>query len=319
MYKTKQRADDDAILDVIAVVSNPAEFSRRYELFDQFCARMALQKNVRLTTVELQQRARPFCTNAKIKLTSKHEVWHKENLINVAVQHLPADWEYMAWVDADIIFQNEAWALDTINQLQTYSIVQMFSHAIDLGPKGETLQVHTGFAYQHCQGAPYPRPGYPATFWHPGYAWAMRRKMYDDLGGLLDFPILGSADHHMALAFIEKVAISLNHRLHANYLLLCKIFEERCKMHLKQNIGYVPGTILHCFHGDKKDRQYQSRWSILVDHQFDPLRDIKKDSLGLWQLEDNKPGLRDALRRYFRQRNEDSMDIKQSYPFCKSI
>ena len=319
MYKVKQRADDNAVLDVIAVVSNPAQFSRRYELFNEFCARLATQKNVRLTTIELQQRARPFCTDAKIKVSSKHELWHKENLINVAVQQLPADWEYMAWVDADIIFQNESWALDTINQLQTYSIVQLFTHAVDLGPRGETLQVHTGFAYQFCQGTQYPKPGYPATFWHPGYAWAMRRGMYDALGGLMDFPILGSADHHMALAFIEKVSLSLNHRLHPNYKTLVTIFEERCKMHLKQNIGYVPGTILHCFHGNKADRRYQSRWAILVDNQFDPLRDIKKDSMGLWQLEDNKPALRDALRLYFRVRNEDAVDLNQSYTYVKRV
>ena len=40
---------------------------------------------------------------------------------------------------------------------------------------------------------------------------------------LLDFAILGSADNHMALAFIGSVDLSLNKKLHANYKLLCKL------------------------------------------------------------------------------------------------
>jgi flagellar basal body-associated protein FliL len=37
--------------------------------------------------------------------------------------------------------------------------------------------------------------------------------------------------------------------------------------------------------------------------------DLKRDCQGLFQLEDNKIELRDAIRRYFRQRNEDSIDL----------
>lgn len=306
-----------SVLDVVAVISNPARFSRRYQLFMEFCARMRATPRVRLFTVELQQRARPFATNADLKLRTKHEIWHKENLINVAVTHLPPDWQYVAWIDADLEFQNPRWVDDTLEELQTYSVLQLFSHAIDLGPNGETLQVHTGFAYQYMLGKTWRPAGY-GVFWHPGYAWACRKSAYNAMGGLIDFAILGSADYHMALAFIGLVDYSLNHKIHPNYKKLVKIFEQRCEKHIRRNLGAICGTILHHWHGDKKNRQYQSRWEILVSTAFDPLVDIKKDCSALWQLEPEKIALRDKIRRYFRRRNEDSIDINQNYAFTKT-
>lgn len=303
-------------LDVVAVISNPGRFKRRYQLFQEFCERMRKEPRVRLTTVELQQRGRPFQTNATIKLRTVSELWYKENLINIAVQHLPHDWEYVAWIDADVEFQNKRWVHETIERLQTNHIVQLFSHAVDLGYRNETLQVHTGFAYQYVNGETY-RGGKYGLFWHPGYAWACRRSAYDAIGGLLEFAILGSADTHMALAFIGLVERSLNHQLHKNYKELCRIFQERCEKHIKRRIGYVHGTLLHHFHSDKKNRKYCERWKILTDNKFDPLRDIKKDSNNVWQLEDDRIELRDQIKRYFRQRNEDSIDHNQEYPFVK--
>jgi hypothetical protein len=306
----------DAILYVISVISNPAKFHTRYRLFNEFCDRIKKEKNVVLLTVELQQGARPFQTNADIKLRTEHELWYKENLINIGVQHLPKDWEYMAWVDADIEFQNKNWVQDTIDQLQTYKVVQLFSHAIDLGIKHETLHVHTGFGYQYVNGETW-KPAKYGNFWHPGYAWAITRNAYDDIGGLMDFSILGSGDNHMSLAFIGMVDKSLNFNLNRNYKLLAKIFQDRCEKYIKRNIGFVHGTILHHFHGNKVDRKYQDRWKILIDNNFDPLVDLKKDSNNLWKLEDTKFKLRDAIIMYFRQRNEDSVDMQCDYKYVK--
>ncbi len=261
-----------AKLDVIAVISNPARFDKRYKLFTEFCERMEREPEVRLLKVELQQRSRCFVTDAQVQLVSKDEIWYKENLINIGVQNLPKDWEYMAWIDADIEFQNKNWAQETIEQLQTYDIVQLFSHAIDLGPRGETMIVHTGFSYLHVNGEPMNNylPNSPYKNGHTGYAWACRKSAYNKIGGLMDFPILGSADAHMAMAFIGKVERTLHPKLNKNYKELCKIFEERCVRHLKYNIGYVNGTIIHNFHGNKADRQYATRWQILLEHNFDP-------------------------------------------------
>ena len=304
-------------LYVIAVVSNPAQFERRYQLFNDFCERMKKEEQVELITVELQQSSRPFVTKSKIKLRTEHELWFKENLINIAVRHLPPDWEYMAWIDSDLEFQNKNWARETIEQLQTYKVVQLFTHCIDLGIKQETLQVHTGMMYAYCNGEIYNPPSKYGNYFHVGYCWAMTKEAYNNIGGLLEFPILGSADNHMALALIGIVDQSLNKNLHENYKLLCHIFQDRCKRYIKKNVGYVHGTILHHFHGNKVDRKYQSRWNILVDNKFDPLVDIIKDCNGLWQLDNQKIKLRDDIIRYFRERNEDCNVMPCEYKYVK--
>jgi hypothetical protein len=89
MICSHKKTTSSSILYVIAVISNPARFARRYELFIEFCERMKDEKYVTLITVELQQGCRDFVTNSTIKLRTEHEIWYKENLINIAVTHLP--------------------------------------------------------------------------------------------------------------------------------------------------------------------------------------------------------------------------------------
>lgn len=312
MFQCKSVADC-AVLDVIAVISNPHRYKRRYQLFEEFCVRMKREPKVRLTTVELQQRGMPFQTSADIKLRTDHILWLKECLMNVAVNHLPPDWEYVAWIDADVEFVNKDWVADTINQLQIYSVVQLWSHATDLGPNGEILQVHSSFMYNYMHKTHY-NPCY-GNYWHPGYAWACRRSAYNNFGGFIEFSILGSADLHMASAFVGRAKSTIPKGLHPNYTKLIEIFEARCEKYIKRNVGYVNGTVLHYFHGDKKNRKYWERWNILRRNDYDPLADIKKDDNQLLQLESDKIQLRDDLREYFRGRNEDSIDMLQHYQF----
>ncbi len=315
-YRHK-KLSHEAVLDVVAVVSNPAKFSKRYQLFEEFVARMKATPRVRLTTIELQQRARPFATSADIKLRTKEELWYKENLINIAVRSLPPDWEYVAWIDADIQFLNSDWVADTIDQLQVYSVVQMWTHAIDLGPHGEILQVHTGFMYQYVKKHKFSKSY--GNYWHPGYAWACRRSAYNAMGGLMEFPVLGSADHHMAFALIGRSgpSVGIPKEVHENYFKLLKIFQERCERSIRRNVGYVRGSIAHFFHGDKVNRKYWARWQILIRNDYDPLCDISKDEHGLLMLNPEKIQLRDDIRVYFRERNEDSCDLLQDYKYTK--
>jgi hypothetical protein len=134
---------------VISVLSNPVRYESRYKLYKRFEEEM-LQAGVNFWTCEIAFGDRPHRftqTNDPfdIQLRTFHELWFKENQINLAIQRLPCDWEYVAWVDADITFQRADWVEETIHQLQHYQVVQMFGHAIDLGPNQEVLQVHQGF------------------------------------------------------------------------------------------------------------------------------------------------------------------------------
>lgn len=272
-----------------------------------------------LWTAEIAYGDRPFEVTEThdpydVQLRSNTELFHKENALNLIVQRLPNDWEYVAWIDADVEPATEngstKWLQDTVERLQTYKVVQMFQQAIDIGPDGETMAVQQGFAWSYLSGRIMQRN---YSHWHPGFAWAMRRDAWDSLGGLIDYAILGSADNHMAYSLIGKLHNGGYHpNLGSRYVDQLDTWEEQAERYVRRNIGYTNGTILHHWHGKKKNRQYADRNKILIDLKFDPARDLKRDWQGLWQLADHGDirsiELRDAIRGYFRNRREDSID-----------
>jgi len=311
-HRHKPMSDHSAGLWVVAVVNNPVRYRSRYNLFKNFRQQME-KAGVNLLVVETALGHRPFeCTSSDnprdVQLRAKSEIWHKENMINIGISRLPSDWKYLAWIDADVEFVRPDWAEETVHQLQHHKIIQMWQSAIDLGPTGEALQTHQGFVYSWRDGAPKDGAYYS---WHPGFAWAARRSIVEDLGGLIDWAILGAGDHHMARAMIHEVKGNVPVSMHANYHRLVGEWQERCKRYLKQDIGFMPGTLFHHFHGKKKDRKYWDRWKILTNNHYDPLTDIKKNAQGVYELEvhdERQILLRDQIRAYFRQRNEDSID-----------
>jgi hypothetical protein len=305
---------------VLSVVSNPTRYKSRFSLkknFDEYMqGELAGDPNVVHFTVEtafgdrfheVTDRSNPH----HIQLRTTHELWIKENMLNVAMQHAVRQYpnlEYFYWIDADIEFHRKDWVEETWHALQHHPFVQMFSDCIDLGPNGEIIQTHKGFVWCYDTGQPFKSKYGP--FWHPGFAWAARREAINKLGGLLDMGILGAGDHHMALALIGKAQWSMPGKIHPNYAKQVLRWQSLAEQYIRGNIGYIPGTIFHFFHGKKKDRKYQERWSILEQHQFDPEVDIIKDAQGLWQFTGNKPAFEWDMRHYFRQRNEDSTDCE---------
>jgi hypothetical protein len=301
-----------AQLHVVTAISNPCRYKSRYALYRAFAARMAAA-GVTLWTVEAAFGDREHAVTSAddahhIQVRIHDEYWHKESLLNHGIARLPMDWQYVAWIDADVEFVRDDWATETLHALQHYDVVQPWSHADDLGPHRERIESHTSFCFCHLKGHSYEQGRKYGPFWHPGFAWAARRRAIEGLGGLLDWPILGAADHHMALALVGNVGASAAGGLHPSYYRNLHIYQDRAEAHVRRNIGYVPGLLLHHWHGKKANRQYQERWSILQKHQFDPDTDLKRDSRGLYQLTNRKIGLRDDLRAYFRARNEDSVD-----------
>ena len=305
---------DAALLHVVAVVANPIRWQSRIRLYREFEQHM-LDSGVRLTTVECAygDRSYELAANPHIRhvpVRSKTLVWNKECMINRGIAHLPADWKYVAWIDADVIFRKANWAVETIHALQLYDVVQPWSDCYDLGPADEHLQTHRSFCRLYKEGKPITPSGAAGyEFAHPGYAWAATRPALECLGGLLDTAALGAADHHMALALIGRAGESLPGAIHPNYRRTVMRWQERAMQHACGNIGYVPGSIEHRWHGSKDLRKYVDRWSILLKHGYDPLEDLKRNTSGLLELAGNKPALHRDIEAYFRQRNEDAVTL----------
>ena len=299
----------DDVLHVVCVISNPAMFASRYILAKQFLYRLQFESNIRVYVVELSYgKQQYYITDAKnprhLQIRGEHALWHKENMVNIGVKKLlPKDWKAMAWIDMDVEFENNTWALDTLKILNGHrDIVQLYSHCIDMDKDESAMNVFSSFGFQYDKKQKYCIN--VKNFWHPGYAWAITRKAYDRIGGLYEYGILGSGDYIMALSIINnglKGITSLSTDEYKNTILE---FQRKMKT---LRLGYVPGVIRHFYHGKKSDRKYTERWQILADNDYAPNRHITRNADGLLIPSAKCPQeLLVKIKEYFYQRNEDN-------------
>lgn len=306
---------NDSTLHVIGVVSNFSRFHSRYRLFRKWKEEMENTPNVKLYIVEtafgdrhheITEEGNP----CHLQLRTNSEAWVKESMVNLGVKRLlPLDWRYVAWIDGDVHFRNPGWALETIHQLQHFSVVQPWSDCVDLGPHGEILQHFKSFGWAHQRRLPkqkHPSQKY-LTYAHTGYAVACTRSFWENVGGLPPFCILGSGDHHLAFGCIGEIKDTIHGKMSQSFHR--KLFEwERTAIQITHGeVGFVPGRIEHFFHGAKKRRKYRERWEILYSNGYDPDKHLMYDHQGLVQLIGH-PKLEQDIHMYNLERLEDSTD-----------
>ena len=276
---------------------------------------------------------RPRAIDVRVRNSSW--VWLKENLWNVGAAHLPADARYVLFADADVQFLNRNVVTETIHALQTHPVVQPWETCADLGPDGQIMAVHRSFGWCAARGWEWkpvrvptdgrrrrkhdgayeyvcrPDDDGPAGFgnpWHPGFALAFRREVLDRLP-LLDVGALGAGDHHMCTAMIGKADLSLPGGIGDGYRRRVLAWQAAAARWIRGDLGFVPGSIVHYFHGPKRARRYLGRWKVLVDNAFDPDVHLLRNAFGVLELDPDAPtGLRDGMREYFTARNEDSVE-----------
>lgn len=327
---------------VITVISNPKRYKRRYELYWHF-KEMVEDAGVKLITVEQAFGHRPFMVTDPsnpfhVQVRTIEELWHKENMINLGThraRQIDPKAREVAWVDADCFPVTPAinWFEETWHALQHYEFVQMWEYLINFGPQnqpvsgpqmsfmktyaanghevpiGKTVKQTTLGIGWEPQAKDY---GQMIGLGRPGLAWAANIDALDKVGGLIDFCIVGSGDWHMAHGLVGAMnqgGWEFKMSRYAEKLLEWQIKAERW---IKRDVGYVPVTVGHSWHGNKEDRQYGTRGGILVGNGFNPDTDVKYDSYGLLQLETHEPRqikMRDQIRSYFGARNEDSIDV----------
>lgn len=254
-----------------------------------------------------------------VEVEGAHVFWQRERLLNLALRQLPPDCEYVAWIDADVVFLSDDWPARAANALQDKDLIQLFSHLHD---------------------APQPvRPGTPATLpdaadlptrtslvkflsenpamvakvfrvcglsldhgYSPGHAWAMRSSAIRDCG-FFDTLILGSADKALAAAAYgrqEDVRSAL--RLCGRHLAAYLDWAQHFQRTVQAKIGHIDGAILHLFHGKLSNRMYDSRYSKLERFDVDPVRDLRLNGQGVWEWKSVSRELNDFLGGYFRSR-----------------
>lgn len=308
-FQAKKADSSESLLYVITSVYSPHGQGRRSQLAQDFIERMeALEEEgqpVALYVVEvvydnqdLLLRLKNDHRHLKLNLPSSVLMWSKENLLNFATRHLPRDWQYMAWIDADIEFLDAEWATKTIKMFQTRNldVIQLFSTAVmQSTPRGPPYLIRKGIVACKQEGIIEER--------HPGFAWAITRKAFRQMKGLLDVAIVGGGDHIMATCWLGE----------KNYLLyysqglpsLRQMFLNFYDRVQGFNVSYLDTVVLHYYHGTRKNRLYSKRIEILRKHQFDPFDQLSRESTGLLFPSPRFPrGLARDLDLFFERRKE---------------
>ena len=306
----------DEKLHMVICVSNAVQYASRYILAKKFIKRIEEEeKNVILYIVELaydlpNKKPQEFYVTdinnrRHLQLRTSVPLWHKENLLNICIQKLlPKNWKAVCWADADIIFDDPNFAINTLKILNgCRDIVQNFSHCIDMDQHKNAMNIFSGFGYQYTHKKPYNFISNPQNQYHPGFVWSCTRTAYDKMKGLFEYGILGSGDHHMCLAWIHNGIKSVNKNATDDYKNAVFEYQQRCN---GLKIGYVPGIISHEFHGKKSNRFYNERWNILINNKYAPSIHVTKNKDGLLIPSDQCPQeLLTQIYNYFSIRKED--------------
>ncbi len=272
------------------------------------------QSGLNFLTVECAFGDRPFDLQPGphlFQIRGRDVMWQKERLLNLAIARLPNDCRKVAWLDADVLFERPDWAVETARLLDRYPVVQLFDRAIRL-PRGRDYYDGTGDVWDSFGAVYRKRPqvllrGDFAAHGHTGFAWAARRDLLAEYG-LYDACIAGSGDHMMAHALcgdwtsrcIQRIIGANNkHRdFFANWAV--RLYRD-----VRARLGYVPGAVLHLWHGDVNHRRYVNRNQELAGFAFDPAVDLRPGTNGCWEWNSSKPALHRWACNYFSQRFED--------------
>jgi len=171
------------------------------------------------------------------------------------------------------------------------------------------MNIHTSAGFQYEKHKMMITSG--INFSHPGYAWAISRDFYDSVADpqtgnfLYEHAILGSGDNVFLHALFDMVLKSITNKSTEDYKTSVTNYQSRIQ-NANVKFGYVPGVIIHNFHGSKINRQYCERWKILVKYDFSPTTYLQYDQDGILIPSDKFPeGLKQDIMKYFAIRNED--------------
>jgi len=248
----------------------------------------------------------------KYKLDSPF--WCKENLINVAVSKLShLNWQYVAWIDADITFLNRNWINDTIQELRRSHFVQLFRTVIYTDIQSKPFHAAASFGSTYMFNKYEYPTGYEGML--TGLAWACTRWAFEQTQGLLDINIVGGGDKFTALALINKVEDLISELQVYNISeIYFKLLRKKQRLYNWYNLklSYTQGSIVHHWHGRNVDRKYKERKHIL--RGFDPQIDLIRNSDdGMLKLSNRGKRMEGKILDYFIQRNDDNENFDVNF------
>jgi hypothetical protein len=247
----------------------------------------------------------------------KNILWQKECLLNIAETLVPDHYTNIAWIDADIEFDDDLWYEKAEEALKTFDIIQLFEKAFLLDHKKNImLEVRSTFKEKNkgknlgtfeSFEKTFEKINLPKkTFYeHPGFAWAMKRSLWKKINGLYARGITGGLDRAMANIF-KKTPLNENSK---NEIGLNHFYFEKWSQKLKYEnvkISYLKINLYHFFHGSRENRKYVERNKF--SRFFDAFSIANINDVGILEWSDEAPQyLKDNIFDFFKEREEDEI------------
>ena len=304
----------------ITTFYNPQRYKNKIENYRKF--RNSIKKQgLELLTVELAFGNDDFELKHNeadkiVRVRCNSVMWQKERLLNIGLKNLPEDCDKIAWLDADIIFLNKNWVSETSKLLEDYAIVQPFSCCVRL-PKGNPKlnlavleegrlegekQKGVVFAFISSHGL---KSFNDFVKFHPGFAWAGRKKIFDELGFYDKLVASTSSDTLMAFSFLKNL-FKFNLRIyHGKIKSDSEAWSGKMYEKTSGSVYYDDGTVLHLFHGSMNNRLYGEVDKLMSECNYDPNKDIKLNKSCCWEWTGNNKALEAKVKNYFKTRNEE--------------
>lgn len=299
-------------LAVITCLFNPSNYDSKNKNFNIFYENIKKQ-TADIFVVELsftgKFETRKNARRLHIHGSEKNIMWQKERLLNLAVKNLvPDNYEYIAWLDADVIFfNNDNWILEAIEQLKAYKVIQLFERAWQSQPNvAFPVNPKLGIVRKTVSDQLFNNQTLLKA--EHGFGWAARREFFEHVG-LYDRNIIGGADTMMFNACFEALRCTepwhIVEHLNPAWARSGQKWLKRAISYIEGSATFISGDLVHLYHGSRHNRQYWNRNRILVDNNYDPSVDICINKDGIWEWNTNKFSMCDAVRRYFDDRRED--------------
>lgn len=300
----------------ITAYFNPCRYVTRKVNFERFAACLKAT-SASLLVVELVLDHGEFELGNEynvLRLRGGAVMWQKERLLNIAAAHLPVSCKKVAWLDGDVLLDDD-WPQKAAAALDCYHVVQPFRSCVRLPPghidwpaDGAQPAIAIESFAAACARAPcLARDVESPLHGHTGFAWAARRELFEHVG-LYDACLTGSGDHLMAHVFagaLDSVCIpamiGVGHRYAAHF---ARWAAEADRM-VGGSLGFVEGRARHLWHGDRADRRYRQRNQEFKTFDFDPDRDLRRGANGVWEWADASVQIRAWASAVFVSRNED--------------
>lgn len=298
---------------------NPCRYRRRLANYRLFRSRLKTP----LIAVELSFNGRmdlgPADADILLQFTSGDVMWQKERLLNLALGALPPECRYVAWIDADVMFERHDWPELAARALDDCPLVQLFSDAwlldadwtADRPPQQHVERHRPSFAAGLRSGLDvdtcliHPSLNVRTGTYAIGLAWAARRELLDR-HGLLDINIIGGGDRAMLTAACGRFDHCREWHCQNEHQRRCyRRWAEPFHDSVQGRVRSIPGNLYHFWHGSMQHRSAHTRHIGLRPFDFDPDRDIALDANGCWRWNSDKQGLHDYVRDYFMTRRED--------------